>query len=107
MEPSKLNVILTDCRKCRVMPELMEAHGDYPGNVRLECPKCHFALESSPETVGVRWNSINKDKIKVTAEAGEHHNRWVTADYRTDPNALSDDIDYNGKAMGISLFNEL
>lgn len=106
MELSRLNTILTDCRKCRVMPELMEAHGDYPGNVRLECPKCHFALESHPDKIGERWNAIHKDKLK-TSDNVRVCGKWATLDYRPDPNALSDDIDYSGGAIDSSLFGEL
>lgn len=106
MDLSNIKLDLTDCRKCRVMPVLAEAQGDYPGHVRLECPECGFALESAPDKIAARWNSMHAEKEKRhDVRAGTQ--KWDVADYRVDPHALSDELDYTSASMSSDIFADL
>ncbi|MCQ2172174.1 MAG: hypothetical protein MJZ17_05420 [Bacteroidales bacterium] len=106
MEREKIQLMLTDCKKCRILPVIRRVVEDGAERVRIECPKCGAAVVSKLGSVGRIWNSIHKDKEKepVARTGGD---KWDVTDYRPDPLALSDDLSYNSSAADDDVFEQL
>lgn len=90
----KVKLLLTDCKRCRIVPEIKKAKRKEPGWIRIECPKCGFALEADAEFIEDRWNSIHKNKIR-TVVTNRQLARWDNViDRMPDQFVMADTVDF-------------